>query len=106
MVLSRTEARRRPYQRPHRFLERRRSGRGLTDLEATILEMLGQRAEGATICPSEVARRLAPDAWRAEMSAVHCATDTLVIRGEVLLSWQGKPMPRRKGPYRIGRPSR
>ena len=78
----------------------------MSNVEAEILEMLGRRTEGATICPSEVARRLAPDAWRAEMSAVHCATDNLVSRGKISLSWRGKPMPRRKGPYRIGRPAR
>ena len=78
----------------------------MSDLEAEILEMLGRRAEGGTICPSEVARFVAPDKWRAEMSAVHAATDNLVSRGEISLSWRGEPMPRRVGPYRIGRPTR
>ena len=77
----------------------------MSDLEAEILKMLGRRAEGATLCPSEVARFVAPDDWRAEMIAVHAATDKLVSRGEISLSWKGELMPRRKGPYRIGRPS-
>ena len=78
----------------------------MSDLEAKILEMLGRRADGATLCPSEVARFVAPDDWRVKMSAVHAATDKLVSRGEISLSWKGEPMPRRIGPYRIGRPSR
>lgn len=73
--------------------------------EAAILALLGQRAEGATICPSEAARLLAgPQGdWRAEMEAVHAATDALLARGAVTLSWKGVPMQKRRGPYRIAR---
>ena len=37
------------------------------------------------------------------MPAVHHAVDTLVAEGLVRLSWKGKPLTTRTGPYRIGR---
>lgn len=72
--------------------------------------LLDRRAAGATVCPSDVARALAaaagePD-WRGEMAAVHAAVDALVAEGAVRLSWQGRPLAARAGPYRIGRDSR
>lgn len=70
-----------------------------------ILTLLAERAEGATICPSEAARRLAgPESdWRAEMDTIHLAADALVAAGTVSLSWKGDPMQKRRGPYRITR---
>lgn len=78
------------------------------------LGLLAARATEATICPSEVARALvaAPGAenavasWRDMMPAVHAAVDRLVIEGLVQLSWKGKPIPVRAGPYRISRGKR
>ncbi len=82
----------------------------INDACAATLALLGKRAEGATICPSEVARRvaadLAPDRaadWRGEMPAVHAAVDRLVADGLVRLSWKGADMATRSGPYRIRR---
>ena len=78
--------------------------------DATLL-LLDQRAPGATVCPSEVARMLAaapgagtaaPD-WRSRMPEVHAAIDRLVAQGRVRLSWKGRDLPSRTGPYRIGR---
>ncbi|WDA39719.1 DUF3253 domain-containing protein [Erythrobacter sp. BLCC-B19] len=70
-----------------------------------ILSLLGQRAERATICPSEAARLLAgPQGdWRAEMEAVHAATDELLEDGVITLSWKGETKQKRRGPYRIAR---
>ncbi|WP_285711546.1 DUF3253 domain-containing protein [Erythrobacter oryzae] len=70
-----------------------------------ILALLGQRAEGATICPSEAARLLAgtDGDWRAEMAAVHAATDSLLEQGAITLSRKGEPKQKRRGPYRIAR---
>ena len=67
------------------------------------MELLAKRGMGKTICPSEVARDLAgPDGdWRLLMDAVHCAVDTLQARGTVTLSWRGRPLEQRDGPYRI-----
>jgi hypothetical protein len=78
--------------------------------EESILALLAERAEGATICPSEAARRLAGPSgdWRAEMDRVHAAADTLLAAGAITLSWKGAPVSpgpkeKRRGPYRIAR---
>lgn len=69
-----------------------------------VLALLAQRRAGATICPSEVARIIAPGAgWRTAMPAVHAAVDRLHDEGAVRLSWKGRSLPQRDGPYRIGR---
>ncbi len=69
--------------------------------------LLDARSADATICPSEVARALAaddaPDGWRDMMPDVHMAVDALLTEGRVRLSWKGKPLAARDGPYRIGR---
>ena len=76
----------------------------MTPAEA-ILALLAERTKGATICPSEAARRLAgPQGdWRAEMEAVHAAADALALGGAITLSWKGAEMQKRRGPYRIAR---
>ncbi|MBG6118507.1 MULTISPECIES: DUF3253 domain-containing protein [unclassified Sphingobium] len=67
------------------------------------LALLAGRAPGATVCPSEVARAIAgPDGWRDEMPTVHAAVDELMGEGLVRLSWKGKALAERAGPYRIG----
>ncbi|MFO6445988.1 DUF3253 domain-containing protein [Erythrobacter sp. NE805] len=73
--------------------------------EDAILALLAERAEGATICPSEAARRLVgPQGdWRAEMERVHAATDALLAAGAIRLSWKGAAKEKRRGPYRIAR---
>ena len=75
------------------------------------LVLLDGRAPGATVCPSEVARALVAAAdggrgardWRDAMPSVHAAVDGLVVEGLVRLSWRGKTLTTRTGPYRIGR---
>ena len=82
-----------------------------TNARDTTLALLAVRAAEATVCPSEVARALASGAateltaedWRSAMPAVHAAVDALLAEGRVRLSWKGKPLPTRAGPYRIGR---
>lgn len=74
----------------------------MTEPRAAALSLLARRAPDATICPSEVARVIAPD-WRGAMPAVHAAIDELVRDGLVRLSWKGRPLATRSGPYRIGR---
>lgn len=53
----------------------RRAGLTETDraLERTVLELLEQRARGATICPSEAARVVGGEAWRPLMEAARAA---------------------------------
>ncbi|WP_133030868.1 DUF3253 domain-containing protein [Sphingomonas sp. PP-CE-1G-424] len=72
----------------------------MTDPKTATLSLLERRAPGATICPSEVARSIAQD-WRSAMPKVHEAIDELVSDGLVQLSWKGRPLAKRSGPYRI-----
>ncbi|MET0271056.1 MAG: DUF3253 domain-containing protein [Sphingomonas sp.] len=77
------------------------------DADGATLTLLAARAPDATLCPSEVARALAADAgiaagWRDLMPVVHAAVDRLVAGGHVRLSWKGRPLASRTGPYRIG----
>lgn len=75
------------------------------DAREATLSLLFTRAEGASVCPSEVARVLATDTddWRAAMPEVHAAVDQLAAEGRVRLSWRGRILPSRAGPYRIHR---
>ena len=72
---------------------------------AMIVSMLANRAADATLCPSEVARALVvenkSEEWRTAMPVVHAAADALLHSGSVKLSWKGKPLKTRSGPYRI-----
>lgn len=73
------------------------------DPRQTALALLASRSPDRTICPSEVARLLAPDAdWREAMPAVHAAVDRLLEEGAIRLSWKGQRLTSRAGPYRIG----
>jgi hypothetical protein len=74
----------------------------MTDPRTALLSLLARCAPGGTVCPSEVARAIAPD-WRGAMPAVHAAVDDLVRDGLIRLSWKGRPMAKRSGPYRICR---
>lgn len=76
----------------------------MSDPRNVTLSMLAFRAPHATICPSEVARAVAPD-WRGAMPEVHAAIDELLKAGLVRISWKGQSLATRSGPYRIGRPS-
>jgi hypothetical protein len=93
-----------------RYCSRACRGRGVTAadraLEAAILELLGNRAAGATICPSEAARRVRPDDWRDWMEPTRRAARRLVARGELRMLQKGRPVDpdTAKGPVRLGRP--
>ena len=78
----------------------------MSEAAARIESLLRRRGAGKTICPSEVARDLAGegDDWRALMEEVHVAVDDMFAADRVALSWKGKPLSRRDGPYRIGMP--
>lgn len=65
---------------------RKRAGDGASGrkLEASILDLLANRAPGASICPSEVARReFTGDAWREGMEPVRRAARRLAAEGRV-----------------------
>ncbi|MDF1503623.1 DUF3253 domain-containing protein [Roseisolibacter sp. H3M3-2] len=70
----------------------------------TIRTLLGRRAAGATICPSEVARALAPADWRPLMPRVRAVAATLAAAGEVELRQRGERLETLdgiRGPIRI-----
>lgn len=71
---------------------------------AAINALLAKRAPGATICPSEAARRLSASDWRGKMSIVHQAVGILIKRDEIITTWRGAVTPDPgPGPYRIRR---
>ena len=76
------------------------------DARAMTLALLARRAEGATLCPSEVARGMAAasadEDWRGEMAGVHAAVERLAAEGLVRLSWKGAARRVGDRPYRIG----
>ena len=75
------------------------------DARDATLALLAARAEDATVCPSEVARAVTEAAgdWREAMPEIHAAVDQMVSDGLVRLSWKGRSLATRAGPYRIGR---
>ncbi len=84
--------------------------RGVSDvdrrLEATIGDLLTQRAASASICPSEAARLVGgEDAWRELMEPARQAARRLVARGEVEITQGGRVVDpsTAKGPIRIRR---
>jgi hypothetical protein len=72
-------------------------------LERTIVELLETRAPGATICPSEAARAVAPETWRELMEAARAAARRLVMRGEVQVLQRGQVVDpdTARGPIRL-----
>ncbi|CAK9005595.1 DUF3253 domain-containing protein [Durusdinium trenchii] len=78
--------------------------------EAEIVSLLGKRSAKATICPSEVARRVLGDegAWRGEMEAVRQAVRRLAARNVVCVRQRGHVVDpfSFRGPIRVGRGDR
>lgn len=81
--------------------------RGVTSsdrrLETTILQLLSERARGASICPSEAARATDDDDWRSLMEPARAAARRLAAEGRVEIT-QGQRVvdpSTAKGPIRI-----
>ncbi|WBU37580.1 DUF2256 and DUF3253 domain-containing protein [Homoserinibacter sp. YIM 151385] len=74
-------------------------------LEHEILDLLGQRAATATICPSEAARAVGGDDWRELMEPARRAARRLVAAGEVVITQRGAEVDPStvRGPIRIRR---
>lgn len=75
-------------------------------METAILELLASRRPGATICPSDAARRVAgddPDDWRPRMDEARAAAARLVDSGQVVITQGGDPVDPAlaRGPIRI-----
>jgi hypothetical protein len=59
-------------------------------LEQAILDLLDARAEGATLCPSEAARHVRPDAWRPLLEEARRAGRRLAARGAIEVTQGGR----------------
>lgn len=72
---------------------------------AAILDLLGRRRAGATICPSEAARLCDADEWRAFMDPVRSAAQELAETGIIQVTQQGSPVniDAARGPIRLQR---
>jgi len=77
-------------------------------LSETILDLLSARAAGATICPSEAARKVGGEEWRDLMEPARRAARRLVADGEVEITQRGAVVDpsTAKGPIRIRRRAR
>lgn len=75
-------------------------------LEAAIASLLDARPASATICPSEAARLVRPDDWRALMEPARRAARRMVARGELQITQGGRVVDpsTAKGPIRLRRP--
>ena len=78
-------------------------------IERTIAALLDARAVDATICPSEVARAIAPGdetAWRALMPRIREVASDLATRGRLRVTRHGDVVDALApgGPIRLGRP--
>lgn len=85
----------------------RRRGVSVVDrqLEQTIMDLLAGRRSGATICPSDAARTVAPDGWRELMEPARRAARRLVAQGAVVITQGGQVVDPStvRGPIRIRR---
>ncbi len=72
------------------------------DAETAILALLAERAAGKTICPSEAARQLDREDWRAQMDRVRDAGIRLAAAGAIDVTQKGVPVDPHaaKGPIR------
>ena len=70
-----------------------------------ILELLGQRDPGKTICPSEAARLVGGVEYRERMDAVRDAARDLVAEGEIEVTQRGEvvDLDAARGPIRLRR---
>jgi len=77
-------------------------------IEETIFALLATRQQGATICPSEVARALIPDdgLWRALMPQVRHVAQELAQSNRLSVTRAGVHVDAtpRGGPIRLGLP--
>ncbi|ERG63397.1 hypothetical protein L332_02895 [Agrococcus pavilionensis RW1] len=75
-------------------------------MESAILDLLAQRREGATICPSDAAKAVAGSDeadWRPQMDAARDAARRLVAAGAVEVTQRGSvvDLDSARGPIRI-----
>lgn len=68
-----------------------------------MVELLSARAAGASICPSEAARRVDPDGWKDRMEDARRAARRLVAGGVVEITQGGRVVDpsAARGPIRV-----
>lgn len=73
-------------------------------IRETILSLIVARGAGKTICPSEVARHLAPHDWRRLMPEVRAEAEALRLEGRLRITKGGEEVEalKVKGPIRLG----
>jgi hypothetical protein len=59
------------------------------EIETAILELLKLRGVGKSICPSEVARKVAPTDWEPLMETTRAVARRLVAAGEIVITQRG-----------------
>ncbi|WP_328302656.1 DUF3253 domain-containing protein [Actinomycetospora sp. NBC_00405] len=74
-------------------------------LADAIVGLLDQRTDGATICPSEAARRVDPESWRDLMPDARAVAARLVDDGTVEMTQRGTVVDpaTARGPVRLRR---
>lgn len=72
-------------------------------IEATILDLLSQRADTSSICPSDAARAVGGDGWRDLMDDTRRVARRLVTEGRVQITQGGEAVDpsSARGPIRI-----
>ena len=72
-------------------------------VRSALIELARQRVSGKSICPSEAARRVQPEAWRDLMPMVHETAGELVLQGILQATQRGKTvnLAEARGPYRL-----
>jgi len=74
--------------------------------ERLMVSLLALRKETSSVCPSEIARVIDPDAWRALMAPIRTAAMRLAIAGVVEITQHGMvliPDGHWRGPVRLRR---
>ncbi len=73
------------------------------EIEKTVLDMVAARGLGKSICPSEVARRLAPGDWRSLMPEVRAVAAALQAAGRLRITQGGVDVDLKtvRGPIRL-----
>ncbi len=76
-----------------------------SDLEVAIRSLLARRSPTATICPSEAARALFGDEFRAYMEDTRRAARRMALREELVITQKNRRVDPSsfRGPIRIGR---
>lgn len=76
-------------------------------VENAILSLVEARGAGKSICPTDAARALDAENWRARLNAVRNGAIRLALAGKVDILRKGKPVDPTdfKGVYRIARKS-